>query len=153
MNSQEKQGYIDEINYQKKMINNLVKWLRNLFFLSSLGVLLMYYFSNILFIKIFAIILIIISILAIILVGKAIYSGKKNINKIVDQFSLKYKNSLSHLNTGRSYAFPSLYKMQKESFHMLYYFRFFFINNKSLNSSKAISFPALFKRTTSNTSE
>ena len=66
---------------------------------------------------------------------------------------LKYKNSLSHLNTGRSYAFPSLYKMQKESFHMLYYFRFFFINNKSLNSSKAISFPALFKRTTSNTSE
>ena len=153
MNSQEKQGYIDEINYQKKMIHNLIKWLRNLFFLSSLGVLLMYYFSNILFVKIFAIILIIISILAIILVGKAIYSGKKNINKIVDQFSLKYKNSLSHLNTGRSYAFPSLYKMQKESFHMLYYFRFFFINNKSLNSSKAISFPALFKRTASNTSE
>ena len=91
---QEKQGYIDEINYQKKMIHNLIKWLRNLFFLSSLGVLLMYYFSNILFVKIFAIILIIISILAIILVGKAIYSGKKNINKIVDQFSLKYKNSL-----------------------------------------------------------
>ena len=94
MNSQEKQGYIDEINYQKKMIHNLIKWLRNLFFLSSLGVLLMYYFSNILFVKIFAIILIIISILAIILVGKAIYSGKKNINKIVDQFSFKYKNSL-----------------------------------------------------------
>jgi len=93
MNSQEKQGYIDEINYQKKMIHNLIK-LRNLFFLSSLGVLLMYYFSNILFVKIFAIILIIISILAIILVGKAIYSGKKNINKIVDQFSFKYKNSL-----------------------------------------------------------
>ena len=90
MNSQEKQGYIDEINYQKKMIHNLIKWLRNLFFLSSLGVLLMYYFSNILFVKIFAIILII----AIILVGKAIYSGKKNINKIVDQFSFKYKNSL-----------------------------------------------------------
>ena len=44
MNSQEKQGYIDEINYQKKMIHNLIKWLRNLFFLSSLGVLLMYYF-------------------------------------------------------------------------------------------------------------
>ena len=85
MNSQEKQGYIDEINYQKKMIHNLIKWLRNLFFLSSLGVL---------FVKIFAIILIIISILAIILVGKAIYSGKKNINKIVDQFSFKYKNSL-----------------------------------------------------------
>ena len=79
MNSQEKQGYIDEINYQKKMIHNLIKWLRNLFFLSSLGVLLMYYFSNILFVKIFA---------------KAIYSGKKNINKIVDQFSFKYKNSL-----------------------------------------------------------
>ena len=59
MNSQEKQGYIDEINYQKKMIHNLI-----------------------------------ISILAIILVGKAIYSGKKNINKIVDQFSFKYKNSL-----------------------------------------------------------
>ena len=35
MNSQEKQGYIDEINYQKKMIHNLIKWLRNLFFLSS----------------------------------------------------------------------------------------------------------------------
>ena len=92
MNSQEKQGYIDEINYQKKMIHNLIKWLRNLFFLSSLGVLLMYYFSNILFVKIFAIILTIISILAIVLVGKAIYSGKKNINKIVDQFSFKYKN-------------------------------------------------------------
>ena len=91
MNSQEKQGYIDEINYQKKMIHNLIKWLRNLFFLSSLGVLLMYYFSNILFVKIFAIILIIISILAIILVGKAIYSGKKNINKIVDQFMITNK--------------------------------------------------------------
>ena len=70
MNSQEKQGYIDEINYQKKMIHNLIKWLRNLFFLSSLGVLLMYYFSNILFVKIFAIILIIISILAIILLER-----------------------------------------------------------------------------------
>ena len=27
MNSQEKQGYIDEINYQKKMIHNLIKYL------------------------------------------------------------------------------------------------------------------------------
>ncbi len=96
MNSQEKQGYIDEINYQKKMIHNLIKWLRNLFFLSSLGVLLMYYFSNILFVKIFAIILIIISILAIILVGKAIYSGKKNINKIVDQVSIHLLAQTQH---------------------------------------------------------
>ena len=94
MNSQEKQGYIDEINYQKKMIHNLIKWLRNLFFPFLSGSLIDVLFSNILFVKIFAIILIIISILAIILVGKAIYSGKKNINKIVDQFSFKYKNSL-----------------------------------------------------------
>ena len=94
MNSQEKQGYIDEINYQKKIIHNPRNRKGTLGLSDSLGVLLMYYFSNILFIKIFAIILIIISILAIILVGKAIYSGKKNINKIVDQFSFKYKNSL-----------------------------------------------------------
>ena len=106
MNSQEKQGYIDEINYQKKMIHNLIKWLRNLFFLSSLGVLLMYYFSNILFVKIFAIILIIISILAIILVGKAIYSG---IQYIFDQHHPKIAADSRHK------SFPCYHKKYNQA--------------------------------------
>ena len=91
MNNKEKQGYLDEINYQKKMINNLTKWLRNLFILSSLGIIVAYYFSNNLILTIIGYGFTIICIICCIFVGKAIYSGRKNINKLIDSFDMKYK--------------------------------------------------------------
>ena len=84
MNSQ-KNGYIQEIEYQTKMINNLHKWLKVLLFASSLGVLLIYMFNHNTPLKILGIIFMGLSVVLSILVGLAIYNGRKNVNKVIDQ--------------------------------------------------------------------
>lgn len=86
MNSQSN-GYVQEIEYQKRMINNLQKWLRILLLISSMGILFIYIFTKNTPLKIFGVILLVISIILGLFVGLAIYNGRKNVNKVIDEYS------------------------------------------------------------------
>lgn len=92
MNSQSN-GYIQEIEYQTKMINNLQKWLKGLLLISSLGVLFIYIFTKNTPLKIFGIVLLVISIILAMFVGLAIYNGRKNVNKVIDEYASIKHNS------------------------------------------------------------
>lgn len=80
-------GYIQEIEYQKRMIDNLQKWLKVLLLISSLGILFIYIFTKNTPLKIFGIILLAVSIILGLFVGLAIYNGRKNVNKVIDEYA------------------------------------------------------------------
>lgn len=92
MNSQS-QGYVQEIEFQTKMLTNLKKWLKAILFISSLGVLLVYGFATNTPLKIFGIVLIIVSIILAFAIGLAIYNGQKNVNKVIDELELIKNNN------------------------------------------------------------
>ena len=91
MNSQS-QGYVQEIEFQIHMLDNLKKWLKIALLVSSLGVLLIYIFTNSTPLKIFGIVLFVISVILALIIGLAIYKGRKNVNLVIDELSL-LKNS------------------------------------------------------------
>ena len=91
MNSQS-QGYVQEIEFQIHMLDNLKKWLKIALLVSSLGVLLVYIFTNSTPLKIFGIVLFVISVILALIIGLAIYKGRKNVNLVIDELSL-LKNS------------------------------------------------------------
>ena len=39
-----RKGYVNEVNYQKKMLKNLKTWFNLFFMISAIGVVLIYYF-------------------------------------------------------------------------------------------------------------
>ncbi len=91
MNSQS-QGYVQEIEFQIHMLDNLKKWLKFTLLVSSLGILLVYIFTNSTPLKIFGIVLFVISVILALIIGLAIYKGQKNVNLVIDELSL-LKNS------------------------------------------------------------
>lgn len=91
MNSQS-QGYVQEIEFQIHMLDNLKKWLKFTLLVSSLGVLLIYIFTNSTPLKILGIVVLVISIILALIIGLAIYKGRKNVNLVIEELSL-LKNS------------------------------------------------------------
>lgn len=91
MNSQS-QGYVQEIEFQIHMLDNLKKWLKIALLVSSLGVLLIYIFTNSTPLKILGIVVLVISIVLALIIGLAIYKGRKNVNLVIDELSLLKKS-------------------------------------------------------------
>lgn len=91
MNSQS-QGYVQEIEFQIHMLDNLKKWLKIALLFSSLGVLLIYIFTNSTPLKILGIVVLVISIVLALIIGLAIYKGRKNVNLVIDELSLLKKS-------------------------------------------------------------
>lgn len=91
MNSQS-QGYVQEIEFQIHMLDNLKKWLKFTLLVSSLGILLIYIFTNSTPLKIFGIVLFVISVILAFIIGLAIYKGRKNVNLVIDELSLLKKS-------------------------------------------------------------
>lgn len=89
MISKEKQGYITEIKYQKDMLTRLNKWLRNSLICSSIGFLLILFFPASLIVTIIGYIITVLCIICGILIGLAIYRGRKNVIRIIDKMELK----------------------------------------------------------------
>lgn len=87
-----KDAYLNEIEYQKKMIQNLQNWFKVLFFVTSMAILLIALPFGSPF-KISGIVLLIISILLEICIGWAIYNGRKNVNKVIDAYASTLKKS------------------------------------------------------------
>lgn len=90
MNTQN--AYLNEIEFQKKMIQNLQKWMKVLFLLSSTAILLITLPFGSPF-RILGIVLLVISILLEVCIGWAIYNGRKNVNKVIDAYASIRKKS------------------------------------------------------------
>lgn len=85
MEAKLKKSYIEEINYQIKMLNNLKKWLKISIFLSSISFTFVLFGSSIhLIIQIIGAVIMFLSILACMLIGLGYKNGKANVNKIID---------------------------------------------------------------------
>ncbi|MDO4465718.1 MAG: hypothetical protein Q4C49_01775 [Bacillota bacterium] len=85
-----KQGYVQEIEYQKRMINNIKKYLKISIILSACA------FTSIMLakslpLKILSIVLLVISMLLIFILGLAIHNGYKNVNKVIDDYESQMK--------------------------------------------------------------
>ncbi|AXQ77731.1 DUF202 domain-containing protein [Streptococcus chenjunshii] len=87
------QGYEEEINYQKHMLENLGRWFSLFFILASIGIVLYYFFSASLFGLVTGLILTSLGILGMLIFGYGIYKGRLNVQKVIADFELK----LSHL--------------------------------------------------------
>ncbi len=82
----DKQLYINEVEYQIKMLNNLKRWLRNCIIFSSLSLILIISGSSFHpIIKIIGIIFMILSVMNCIIIGLGLKNGKDNIDKIILQ--------------------------------------------------------------------
>lgn len=85
MEAKLKKSYIEEINYQIKMLNNLKKWLKISIILSSISFTFVLFGSSIhLVIQIIGAVVMFLSILACMLIGLGYKNGKANVNKIID---------------------------------------------------------------------
>lgn len=85
MEAKLKKSYIEEINYQIKMLNNLKKWLKISIILSSISFTFVLFGSSIhLIIQIIGAVIMFLSILACMLIGLGYKNGKANVNKIID---------------------------------------------------------------------
>ncbi|MEX0380661.1 PTS sugar transporter [Leuconostoc sp. MS02] len=90
-------GYQNEILFQERMLRNLQHWQSLFSLLAGIGVLLIYFFRNqsIWFLGI-GIALCVISILVIVIVGYAIYTGKKNVTQVIQRYEKIAKNTTSN---------------------------------------------------------
>lgn len=85
MEAKLKNGYIQEAQYQLKMIDHLKRWLRNFIIFSSISLILIIFgpsFHGL--IRPIGIALMVISVLACIIIGLGIKNGQKNVSKIID---------------------------------------------------------------------
>ncbi|MFC5631261.1 MULTISPECIES: DUF202 domain-containing protein [Streptococcus] len=85
-------GYETEIAYQKHMIENLGRWFNLLFLIASIGCTLFYFFhKDSLVWTILSGILIILGLLGMLLFGYGIYKGRRNVNRVIEDFEYKLK--------------------------------------------------------------
>lgn len=84
-------GYKEEIAYQNHTIQNLNRWLTLSFIISSIGVLLIYFFKELLLL-VTGIIFIVIGLFGILLFGYGIYKGKQNLSKVIQSFEKQLQN-------------------------------------------------------------
>lgn len=82
-------GYEKEIAYQKHMIENLGRWFSLMFIIASIGVVIIYFFSDHLAGLIAGIVLTALGVLAMLIFGYGIYRGRLNVQKIIDEFEDK----------------------------------------------------------------
>lgn len=83
MEAKVKEAYKQEIIVQNKLLNNLKKWLRNLIIISSLIIIIIMYINTHPFITIISYVLLVISIIAMLVIGLAIRNGSTNIKNIL----------------------------------------------------------------------
>ncbi len=93
-NTQTRKQQMQEIEYQKKMLSNLKKWMRNLIILSSIGVVIAYWAINLMDGLLFnliggaGIIFAGICVILCMIIGLAWKRGKANVEKIIKIISV-----------------------------------------------------------------
>ena len=86
MNSQTN-GYVQEIEYQTKMLHNIKNLIKYPIILTALSLFIILYSAEIKPLKILGVVFFTISILATLIIGLAIHNGYKNVNKVIDAYA------------------------------------------------------------------
>lgn len=85
MQSKMKQAYMEEIQYQTKMLNNLKTWLRNMIMFSSISLILILFGDEMYtFLSTVGIVLMIFSVIVCLVLSLGIRNGQNNINKLIN---------------------------------------------------------------------
>lgn len=85
-----KQGFVQEIEYQKRMINNIKKYLKISIVFSACALTGVMLAGN-MPLKILSIILLVIAIFLVLVLGLAIHNGYKNVNKVIETYESQMK--------------------------------------------------------------
>lgn len=83
MDKTEKQAYIEEIKYQKNLLNKLKRYLRNFMSISSISLAILLFAKDMRPLYIFGIVALIISVTVSLILGLAIRNGSRNIQNII----------------------------------------------------------------------
>ena len=87
MTEREIRGYHEEIDYQKRMLSNLQRFMTLAVLFSTTGIVLIYFFHSLsLLITILGIILLVIGVISSLVFGYGIYKGQKNIDNLINIF-------------------------------------------------------------------
>ena len=90
MTEREIRGYHEEIDYQKRMLSNLQRFMSLAVLFSTTGIVLIYFFHSLsLLITILGIILLVIGVISSLVFGYGIYKGQKNIDNLINIFKEK----------------------------------------------------------------
>ena len=113
MTEREIRGYHEEIDYQKRMLSNLQRFMTLSVLFSTTGIVLIYFFHSLsLLITILGIILLVIGVISSLVFGYGIYKGQKNIDNLINIF----KEKLNEKRKGRIIYYSS------SSFFSLFFF-------------------------------
>lgn len=83
-------GYQTEVNYQKKMLQNLQYWLQLSLAIGAIGFVLCYYFyAKTTWLFVFGAILLVIGALAAVIIAYGRHRGKQNVKLIIDDYQKK----------------------------------------------------------------
>ena len=86
MNDTLTRAYVEEVEFQTRMINNLKRWLRYALLTSSLSLFLIVSpLGQQLWIKIIAGVVMVVSVISAVLIGWAIHNGTANVSSLLDQ--------------------------------------------------------------------
>ncbi len=91
MTTSRTEAYINEINYQKKMLRNLANFQKILMLISACTIALIVAAGSLTWLKITGIVLLVLSVVINILVGWAVYNGRINVNRVIDAFAEERK--------------------------------------------------------------
>ena len=85
-----RKGYVNEVNYQKKMLKNLKSWFNLFFMISAIGVVLIYYFhTKALWLFIAGIFFFVLGVLGMSVFGYGQWKGRQNLNLLIDDYQQK----------------------------------------------------------------
>lgn len=91
-----KVGYENEVNYQKKMLQNLQSWLQTLLAVAAIGFVLCYYFyGRNTGLLIIGVVLLVIGVLGAAIVAYGRHRGKQNVKLVISDYENKI-NSLKN---------------------------------------------------------
>lgn len=83
MSKELQHSYLQEIEYQKKMLSNLERWLKVCFVVSSFTVLLIYFGAMYSLLKLAGGIFLGLVVIVMVLIGFALRNGRRNLNKVI----------------------------------------------------------------------
>ncbi|GEP19787.1 hypothetical protein [Pediococcus argentinicus] len=87
-----KNGYEQEVAYQKKMLRNVGYWFQLGTVVSGIGIVLLYFFHKTNFaLTMLGIVMFIIGSISMLIFGYVGWRGQKNINALIDDFDKKIK--------------------------------------------------------------
>lgn len=88
MNDTLTRAYVEEVEYQTRMINNLKRWLRYALLTSSLSLFLIVSPLQLqLWIKVIFVIVMAISVLSAVLIGWATHNGTANVSSLLERMN------------------------------------------------------------------